>query len=243
MTDRERLDIGAPWRRLAAGVTLGWVVWAVALAIIIGEVEPFIVILGGIPVIAWAATRWKPGKVSYTVFGALGLLVLVGNVPFLIGSLTHPESALGFNIDLIALLLALLQIAVGVSAWAQPTGRAAVRAVQAAGGMFAIGFVVSIVAMLGLEDDVPQAGDILLLSEKLEFAPVTVSAPAGTIAVFVDNTDPGRHTFTIRDLDVDVELPAGTKRRIEFAAAPGTYEIICAVPGHEQMKATIIVTG
>ena len=64
---------------------------------------------------------------------------------------------------------------------------------------------------------------------------------AGAVGVLIDNEDPIRHTFTIKELDIDQELPANTARRVEFRAAPGAYEFICKIEGHEDMKGTIVV--
>lgn len=242
MTSGTGFDIGPAWRRLAAAVAIAWVVWGAALTAAIGAIEPFILVFAIVPVIAWGATRWRPGRISYTVFGVLGLLTILLNLPFVVASLAHPESAVGFNLDLFAVLVALLQTALGVRVWAGFGDRVAGIAWKAAAGVFAIGLAISIVAFMGLEDDEAQAGDIAVLAEKLEFAPLAITAPAGTIAVFVENADRGRHTFTITGL-VDAELPASTGRRVVFDASPGTYEIFCAVPGHESMTATLTVTG
>lgn len=55
----------------------------------------------------------------------------------------------------------------------------------------------------------------------------------------MDNRDPIRHTFAIEALNIEVELPANTARRVDVSAAPGTYEFKCTVPGHENMKGTL----
>lgn len=60
-----------------------------------------------------------------------------------------------------------------------------------------------------------------------------------SVGVFVDNKDPIRHTFAIEALDIEVELPANTARRVEINAPPGAYDFLCTVPGHDQMKGTI----
>jgi plastocyanin len=109
--------------------------------------------------------------------------------------------------------------------------------------VFAVGLVVSIIAASGLEDDQPGAGDIHVAAHNVAFSPRSISATGDSVAVFVQNQDPGRHTFTIEALDVDVELPANTSRRIELTAPPGTYTIMCAVPGLESMTATLVVGG
>jgi plastocyanin len=236
-------DITAGWRRLAAIAAITWLAWAIALTAIIGELEPFILLFGLIPVAAWGLTLWKPRRWAYIVFGALGLLAILMNLPFVISDLSHPESAVGFNIGLVALLAALLQTLVGVTAIRPLSARLATGAWRAAAGVFAVGLVISGIAAAGLEDDQPSAGDIRIDAHKVTFSPGSISAPSGTVALFVENRDPGRHTFTIEALDVDLELPANTSRRVEFTAPAGTYTIICAVPGHESMTGTLVVGG
>ena len=71
--------------------------------------------------------------------------------------------------------------------------------------------------------------------------PDSLTASARAVGVFVENQDPFRHTFTIAGRGVDVEIPAGTDRRIQLDPAPGTYQFHCTVPGHESMTGTITV--
>ena len=66
---------------------------------------------------------------------------------------------------------------------------------------------------------------------------------AGTVGVWVDNRDGIHHTFTIEGLDVDLEIPALKAKRVDFEAPAGTYDVICTVPGHESMTATLSVGG
>jgi len=233
-------DIGDGWRRLARIVAIAWVIWAVVLTIAIGGLEPFVLIFAAVPLIAWGLTVWKPGRATYTIFGAVGLLVVVFNIPFLAEDLAHPESAFGFNTSASPLLTSLLMILVGVAAWRSFSERLAFRSFTVAAGVFVIGLGVSIVAALGLEDDVSESGDVSLVAKEAEWETDTLSlsSPGG---VFVENNDPVRHTFTVDTLGIEVELPANTARRVEIDAPAGTYEFICSVPGHESMKGTITI--
>ena len=108
-------------------------------------------------------------------------------------------------------------------------------------GMVVALSAVSVVAALSLEDDLAADGDLRFVAEDVEFAPDTLATDRGTLGVFIDNDDPIRHTFVIEELDVKVELPAGTARRVEFDAPPGTYRFICDVPGHEDMAGVLTV--
>ena len=237
------MDMGQNWRRVAAATAIAWAVWAVVISVVIGGIEPFIMIFAIVPILAWGATRWKPNRITFTIFGVVGLLVILLNLPFIVEDFAHPESAFGFNISTWATLTAVLMILVGIQAWRSFGDRAADRILGIAGALFLVGLLVSVIAALGLEDDEPMAGDLEVFAEEVEFMPESLTAEAGTVGVFIENEDPGRHTFTIDELDVDQELPANTARRVTFEAPPGTYEYYCAVPGHEDMKGTLTVGG
>jgi uncharacterized cupredoxin-like copper-binding protein len=48
----------------------------------------------------------------------------------------------------------------------------------------------------------------------------------------------------VEELGIEAGLPPGTSRRVAIGdAAPGEYELICSVPGHEGMTGTRTVTG
>jgi uncharacterized cupredoxin-like copper-binding protein len=59
--------------------------------------------------------------------------------------------------------------------------------------------------------------------------------------VGVDNSHIFRHSFTVEETDIDVELPALQAVRVPIDLAAGTYTVICDVPGHEEMTGVLIV--
>ena len=77
-------------------------------------------------------------------------------------------------------------------------------------------------------------------AEDVEWSPEQLEVDAGG-AVFVENKDLFRHTFTVEDLDVSEDLGPGQDVRVELSAEPGEYEFICEVPGHEDMDGTLTV--
>ena len=74
--------------------------------------------------------------------------------------------------------------------------------------------------------------------------PVQLQVEAGKKARFTVSSEGAGHTFTIRSLDVDVVLPAGTTETIEFDVPEGTGEIQLVCRFHEAagMVATLNVT-
>lgn len=239
MTTPTTSDAPRTWRWLAAGVAITFAVWAVGLSVLAGEIIPPVIIFAAIVVVFWGLTVWRPNKITWTLFGVLGVAIIALNFPFIIEDLSHPESPLGFNTTVLPLLGALLAIITSLGVLMRWSPTLATRSAIAAAGLFIVGIVVSVVATAAVEDDTAQPGDTEIVAKSVEWEPETVTAADG---VFVDNQDPVRHTFAIESLDLEIEVPASTKRRIALDALPaGTYEFICSVPGHEDMTGTITI--
>ena len=79
------------------------------------------------------------------------------------------------------------------------------------------------------------------VTDDLKFTPNVINAkPGQAVEVVVDNsagkTD---HTFIIKDLKVNEQIPAGKKTTVKFnAPAAGTYVLECDVPGHKEAGMT-----
>lgn len=82
----------------------------------------------------------------------------------------------------------------------------------------------------------------------LKFDKSEYTATAGTITIAYLNKDSQRHTLVVKDaagvlvgekLEVirNNDLATGT-----YELAPGTYSVLCDVPGHGTMKATLVVS-
>ena len=83
-------------------------------------------------------------------------------------------------------------------------------------------------------------GDIRLVTRDVKFRPSTINTQIGTVSVHVTNEDSTRHTFTIDELGVDLNLPPNSTQRVSFEAEPGTYGFICS-PHESSMQGTLIV--
>ena len=64
---------------------------------------------------------------------------------------------------------------------------------------------------------------------------------AGTNTFFVTNADPVAHSFSIDELDLDVQAPAGLSGRATVDLAPGEYTYHCRIAGHDFMTGTLVV--
>ena len=72
-----------------------------------------------------------------------------------------------------------------------------------------------------------EPGDLIVTATDFTFGDAAVAAPAGDVAIAVTNTGSTRHTFTIDELGVDLDVPPGTTQRVTFDADAGTYRFYC----------------
>ncbi|HEX2030511.1 MAG TPA: cupredoxin domain-containing protein [Actinomycetota bacterium] len=182
--------------------------------------------------------RWPRAGAIW--LGAMSLAVLAFSAPFIAEALAHPES----TADFLPLLVFTVSTVVGTLA-AIPAFRrgrdadgpsAPARAVAlASAGVILVAAVVSVVALGGIQDAPALAGDIRVVTERFLFQPSGIPADAGEIAVHVTNRDGTRHTFTIDELGVDLNVPPNSTQRVTFTADPGTYRFYCRphAPGME----------
>lgn len=184
----------------------------------------------------------RPRLGAYVV-SVLAVLMVVGNLPFVLDDIGHPESFWSFVPTGISVVggLAGLAALVGLLARAGSVPAGTIGAVAIAGvvGVVALGAVQS----GGQDDDARQDGDFGMFAQDIEFDPDELPAPAGDIGIYIGNDDLVRHNLTIDELDVDEELPSKAFVRIQIRdVEPGTYEYYCDVPGHEDMTGTLTVS-
>lgn len=232
----------AAWLRFARSVAIVMVVWAVLLQVIARAVIPPVLIIG---LVFLAFVPFLRGQRRWVGLGlaVFALLAVAGNLPGLVDELSNPESAPAFVLTLLSTLGAVLAIVSGTAAffgWSQQPARAiAVAAV----GVFVVGTIASIALFATTDSDVALDSDVAVLAEKVVWEPEDVVLTTGSSGVWVENNDGIRHTFTVEELGLDLEVPALKAKRVDIDAAPGTYEIVCTVPGHESMTATLTVEG
>jgi uncharacterized cupredoxin-like copper-binding protein/mono/diheme cytochrome c family protein len=65
----------------------------------------------------------------------------------------------------------------------------------------------------------------------------------GPQVIAITNTGASLHDFTIDELGIKVDLPAGQTTNVEIDAPAGTYTFYCSIPGHRQagMEGTLTV--
>lgn len=139
------------------------------------------------------------------------------------------------------MLVGVLTVLVGAAGALRSWAGTAVRPVFAGAALVILAGGVAAVAMAaGSDSDVAQSGDVTVDAKDIEFAPERVTVASGG-GVLVDNQDLVRHTFTVEDQDIDLGIPTNRARRVDIDLPAGTYEFFCDVPGHDDMKGTLVV--
>ncbi len=74
-----------------------------------------------------------------------------------------------------------------------------------------------------------KANAISIGIKDFQFSPDHLQVKAGEmVRLVVKNNDTTLHTFTFKEAGVDVSIPPGAERLVEFQApAPGTYQWYC----------------
>lgn len=218
------------------------VVWSVALQLIAGEPIPPVAVIG-VVFLAFApfidAHRRKLGL----ALAIVAVLAVGGNLPPILDELSHPESAPAFILTLLSVLGAVMAFMGGLGiffGWNADVGR---RLVFGAALVFVIGAFTSVSIAANTVSDGARSSDVEVVTRQVAFDPTEISIGAEDTGIWVDNRDGIRHTFSVPELGIDLDVPALKSRRVDIDAAPGTYEIFCEVPGHESMTATLTVTG
>ena len=230
-----------PWDRVVdVGVALFVVGCILTMAVLAGEVIPPLVIIPILFLVAMAVrrSRHKAGTIALLVFG---VLALGGNAPFVADDLGHASDApLQFAVSLAMLVGVLAVIAGAIGSLRAWEGRRVRPVLIGAGAVVLAGAIAAGAISAGSDSDVAQSGDVTVETKDIEFAPERVTVASGG-GVFVDNADLVRHTFTVEGESIDLAVPAGLARRVDVDLPPGTYEFVCEVPGHEDMKGTLVV--
>ncbi len=237
-------ETAIPWRGYLVRFALAMVAWAVVLTVLAGEIIPEITVFAALLIVGSVITSRGTGRAGPITLLVLGVLIVAMSAPFNLPDLAHPNSPVNFILGGVAGTAIPLAIVIGaigtLRRWEARSGLMAWRGLI---GVIAVGAVVSMIATAATTSDVAVEGDIEILAERVEF-PEVVEVEAGATALFIDNRDPFRHTFTIEELGIDVELPASTARRVVVPdLAPGTYTFVCAVTGHEKMTGELVVSS
>ena len=108
------------------------------------------------------------------------------------------------------------------------------------------------VLAVGACDDQPAAPlppadlEIVARNTRWTAAAYEVTTTNGQATIRLANQDSMLHNLYVVDANgveaaTHVEAGPGTSKQAAFTLTPGTYRVICKIPGHEQMLATLTV--
>lgn len=213
---------------------------ALLLMAVLGEAIPpvvlFVLIFLGLAVgVARSPKRWLRWAAV-----AAPLLLVAANAPFAAVDLSHPESFSGFAPTLLVIGSALVTAGLGVMA-VRGRAVAAAKVWVVAAAVLGAGVALSAVSAATLADDVAEPGDIAIEASGFAF-PERVEVPAGADGLAITNADGFHHTFVIDDLDLRLDLPGSSVRRLDVAIPAGEHAFYCDLPGHEAMVGTLVAS-
>jgi plastocyanin len=232
---------GFSWRSLLRAATIAGIVVTIVVLVLAGLIPPLVVFI-----VLWVVGLWllrRPGKVGPILLLVVFLAYLALNAPFVLPQLMVPASSADFVIALASTLAGVAGVVAAIAVLAN-RGSAPSGAARALGGvligLFVVGVALSIYQNTAYEDAELAEGDVELTTVDVEFSSDTIEGEAGEVSVYVQNDDPILHTFTIDELDVDLDIPAGKSARITFDAEAGEYTFYC-VPHESDMEGTLTV--
>jgi plastocyanin len=228
---------GSEWRQLLIWTT--GIVAAVDLAFmaLAQAVIPPLAIGVVLTTIGIALHRRFP-RAAVIVLGLTSVLLLAGGLPFAVGHLAHPASGIDFVHSVVGIFGRVVAIGVSVAA----LRRMSASGVRRVGAVSVVGLAASMlvagIATAAATGEEAEPGDVVTAITEHDFDDVEAS-PGDTL--FVDNQTPFRHTYTVEGTSLDVDLPSGQGARAVIDLPPGSYDVICDVPGHEEMTGTLAV--
>jgi uncharacterized cupredoxin-like copper-binding protein len=239
-----RTDVATPaaeaaaWWRVLVWTTAAVAVSDVVFMSIVAAVIPPFAVGAALTLIGILLLRRMP-RTGIVMLGVLSVAMLLGSAPGATSHLPHPESAIDFTHAVVGLAGRAIAMVAALGAWRKASVRTARRLAAIALALAAATVAVAATATLVSSGAAAAAGDLDIAVERAAF-PEDIEVDSGTV-LFVDNQDPVRHTFTVAGTRLDVELPARQGARVPIDLAPGSYAVICDVPGHEFMTARLQV--
>jgi plastocyanin len=188
---------------------------------------------------------------AFSIVIALGIGMLLFWTAF---GLAIPSSFFDFVPGILVLPGALLAIGGTITALASRSRasgagerRAALAIVTLVGLLGGLSAVLTLTGRDSVPDAVADEADVVVDLKEFEFDESAYEVPAGG-TVLVKNDDPFAHTFTVDDLDIDVDMGPGDEKVIEIPDDPGTFVLYCKPhtedsddPGEDDMASEITV--
>ena len=232
--------VGMSWTGLLTAAVLTNTLFQVAFMLLAGVVIPPAIVLLVVQLGGLALMR-RFERTGAGITAAAGALQLAAYLSFAVPGLTMPQSPMDFLDAVVGFLTTTTMVVAGIALVRRRTGTprryARVGAVVMAGAA-----VIATIGGLTATSDTLDPGDVVIAADGYLWTRTSVVAsPDGTL--HVDNRDPSHHTLAIPALDLEVEVPGNAARDLPLdGAAPGVYEYVCTLTGHEAMVGTLEIT-
>jgi plastocyanin len=227
-----------PWLAPLVALTGIAALGDVAFMALIASLIPALAAGVTLTLVGIALARRRP-RAAVVVLGLTSVALLLAGIAFLSPHLAHPGSPIDFLHAALAIVGRALGVVAAVGAWRAATISGARRLAVTALGLAGAAVAVSGVATLMTDGEAARDGDIPVVIAGSKFPDAVVVEEGQTL--HLDNQDLFRHTFTVPDSDLDVDLPATTAARTVVNLPPGSYAVICDIPGHEHMTSILEV--
>jgi len=172
--------------------------------------------------------------------------------PGLPPGITTPDSFLDFFPNIVGIPRLILAFAGCVVSFFQTrSGSAPVtgspRAVVGLRAMLGVMAVLSVISagltVAGKEtvSAADKEGATVITAKKTEWStPEVQASSSGATKLLIKNSDPVLHTFTVKDLNIDVKIKPGSEKLVVLKSpAAGKHEFVCTL--HDNMKGTLDV--
>jgi nitrite reductase (NO-forming) len=187
-----------------------------------------------------AGALMRFGAWTHVIAALLSFLLLATVLPFSLFILQHPEDASNF-IPLVLLFVGAALGFVGSIASLVQRRRHTARTAATRAESLAVKLLLALLVLVAAASVALTVSARTTLSaeaktnalaveiKSFSFNPNRLQVKAGdTVRIVVKNSDPTLHTFTLPDAGVDVSVPPGSERLVEFRAPrPGEYRWYC----------------
>ena len=205
---------------------------------------PSLVIVDAAMIIGLVLLR-RQGRAGIVVLGVAGLLNLV-HTPIFLVLLAVPSAPGAFLTTLATGIASAMSVPVAVMAWRRRSSPTPSRLPGwlAAGSAVALAVTaaVSLTLYLTRTDETPQAGDLTLTADDHAVQPHALTSSPGELTIAFTNDEPAFPVyFDIDTLDVHLQLPPNTTRRVTLNVGQGTHRIYSHFIDDEATSSTLTI--
>jgi plastocyanin len=228
---------GFQWRTLVQLAALANL--AVLLFMGVGQQDQLALVLSGLTVVGLALTRLRGGLAGALLSGVLFADISFWTISGAVNNFIYREQGLALLLPSflgIISLTGLLACMGAVVTRRRVLEASRVAPVLGAAALVLLGLAAAASLFFGTASArQKQESELALGSSNMVYSSSELTARPGEITLSLGNEDLWWHTFTIDELDVDLQVPMRADRSVTFTAPAGVYRFYCAIPGHEAL--------